>query len=100
MQIMDLLAWSRLSQSLAGQKELMEIIKHHAELSKSFDPSNPEDVDRSIYCSLHCVPYLCSAIPSTPFVSYLCEQVSWHACFFTIGTYLKKCLLTLKLCIV
>ncbi|KAI5732925.1 hypothetical protein M8J76_005710 [Diaphorina citri] len=75
MQIMDLLAWSRLSQSLAGQKELMEIIKHHAELSKSFDPSNPEDVDRSIYCSLHCVPYLCSAIPSTPFVSYLCEQV-------------------------
>uniref|UniRef100_A0A8D9AQI4 Apoptosis inhibitor 5 n=1 Tax=Cacopsylla melanoneura TaxID=428564 RepID=A0A8D9AQI4_9HEMI len=75
MQIMDLLAWSRLSQSLAGQKELVEIIKHHAELSKSFDPTNPEDVDRSIFCSLHCVPYLCSAIPSTPFVSFLCEQV-------------------------
>lgn len=75
MQIMDLLAWSRLSQSLAGQKELMEIIKQHAELTKPFDPASPEDVDRAIFCSLHCVPYLCSAIPSTPFVSYLCEQV-------------------------
>lgn len=75
MQVMDLLAWSRLSQSLAGQKELVEIVKHHAELGKTFDPSNPEDVDRVIFCSLHCVPYLCSAIPSTPFVSYICEQV-------------------------
>lgn len=74
--IMDLLAWSRLSQSLAGQKELMEIVKQHAELSKPFDPENPEDVDRTIFCSLHAVPYLCSAIPSTPFVSYLCDQVS------------------------
>lgn len=73
--IMDLLAWSRLSQSLAGQKELMEIVKQHAELSKPFDPENPEDVDRTIFCSLHAVPYLCSAIPSTPFVSYLCDQV-------------------------
>ncbi|XP_063227604.1 apoptosis inhibitor 5 [Bacillus rossius redtenbacheri] len=75
-QLMDLLAWTRLSHSVSGQQELVGIVAEQAELTREFDPAHDQDcVDKLIQCFSLALPYFSSQVDSSRFVSYMCDQV-------------------------
>ncbi|XP_047003170.1 apoptosis inhibitor 5 [Schistocerca americana] len=76
--IMELLGWSRLSQTVSGQQELVDLVAEQADIGQPFDPHDPEIenvVDRLIQCVRHALPYFSSQVDSSKFVTYFCEQV-------------------------
>ncbi|XP_075235301.1 apoptosis inhibitor cassowary [Lycorma delicatula] len=73
--LMDLLAWTRLGQSTAGQKEIVEIVAEQAELESEFIPTDEDHVDRLIHSVRHALPYFSAHIDSVKFVTYMCQQV-------------------------
>nr|CAD7577920.1 unnamed protein product [Timema californicum] len=103
-QLLELLSWTRLGQTVAGQQELVDMIAEQADLNQDFEPQSPdnENVDRLLHCFKLALPYFSvstflacfsvstflacfsvstilacfsSQVNSTRFVSYVCEQV-------------------------
>lgn len=59
---MDLLSWTRLGHSVAGQKEIVEIVAEQAELDSEFNPTDEDHVDRLIHSIRHALPYFSVSI--------------------------------------
>ncbi|XP_039294659.1 apoptosis inhibitor 5 [Nilaparvata lugens] len=73
--LMEVLVWTRLGQSPAGHRELVEIVAEQALGEPDFDPSDDEHVDRLVHSAKHALPYFSSQIDSSKFVVYMCELV-------------------------
>ncbi|XP_063989229.1 apoptosis inhibitor 5 [Diachasmimorpha longicaudata] len=76
--IMDVLSWTRLGSTVAGQQELVDITVEQAELSVPFKHSSIEQLDRLIQCIKHALPHFSAQINSSKYVSYICIQVLPH----------------------
>jgi hypothetical protein len=57
--LMELLGWTRLSHTVSGQQDLVDIVAEQAEINQNFDPKDIENdnVDRLIQCVKHALPY-------------------------------------------
>lgn len=55
--LMDLLGWTRLSRSVTGQKEMVDIVADQMDLNQEFNASDEDQVDRLIYGLRHALPY-------------------------------------------
>lgn len=73
--LMDLLGWTRLSKSVSGQKEMVDIVADQMDLNQEFNPRDEDQVDRLIYGLRHALPYFSTQVDSSKFVIYMCEQV-------------------------
>ncbi|CAG2056907.1 unnamed protein product [Timema podura] len=58
-QLLELLSWTRLGQTVAGQQELVDMIAEQADLNQDFEPQSPdnENVDRLLHCFKLALPY-------------------------------------------
>ncbi|KAG1652481.1 Apoptosis inhibitor 5 [Nymphon striatum] len=72
---MSILTQLKVCNSLAGHQALLEIVIEQAELNKSFDPKDPDCVDKLIQCMKQVIPFLSIYSPSTKFVVYIIQQV-------------------------
>ena len=54
---MDLLGWTRLSKSVSGQKDLVDIVADQIDLNQEFNASDEDQVDRLIYGLRHALPF-------------------------------------------
>uniref|UniRef100_A0A1B6KHU5 Apoptosis inhibitor 5/fibroblast growth factor 2-interacting factor 2 n=1 Tax=Graphocephala atropunctata TaxID=36148 RepID=A0A1B6KHU5_9HEMI len=73
--MMDLLGGTHLAKSVAGQKELVEIVAEQVELSQPYNPADEEQADKLIHGLKRALPFFSSQVDSQKFVVYLCEQV-------------------------
>lgn len=76
--IMEILGWTKLSSTLSGQQELIDITIEQAELSVPFKYTNIEQWVRLIQCIKHALPYYSAQIDSSKYVSYICMQILPH----------------------
>ncbi|XP_034937056.1 apoptosis inhibitor 5 [Chelonus insularis] len=81
--IMEMLAWTRLGSTLAGQRELIEMTIEQAELSIPFKHDNLEQWDKLVQCIKHALPHFSAQIDSSRYVSYICMQVLPHLSLIT-----------------
>ncbi|XP_074108268.1 apoptosis inhibitor cassowary [Cotesia typhae] len=79
--IMDILGWTRLGSTVAGQQELIEITIEQAELSVPFKHNNVEQWDKLVHCIKHALPHFNAQTDSSRYVSYICMQVLPHLSF-------------------
>nr|CAD7266999.1 unnamed protein product [Timema shepardi] len=58
-QLLELLSWTRLGQTVAGQQELVDMIAEQADLNQDFEPQSPdnENMDRLLHCFKLALPY-------------------------------------------
>nr|CAD7455025.1 unnamed protein product [Timema tahoe] len=58
-QLLELLSWTRLGQTVAGQQELVDMIAEQADLNQDFEPQSAdnENVDRLLHCFKLALPY-------------------------------------------
>ena len=61
---MDILGWSRLGHTVAGQQELVSLVAEQAGLSLDFNPKSAdnENVERLVQCVKHALPYFSVSI--------------------------------------
>lgn len=55
--IMEVLAWTRLGSTVAGQQELIDITIEQAELAVPFKHTNVEQWNRLVQCIKHALPF-------------------------------------------
>lgn len=55
--IMEILAWTRLGSTVAGQQELVDITVEQAELTVPFKHTNVEQWNRLVQCIKHALPF-------------------------------------------
>lgn len=55
--IMDILGWTKLGSTVAGQQELIEITIEQAELGVPFKHNNVEQWDKLVQCIKHALPH-------------------------------------------
>lgn len=53
----------------------MELVAEQADLEQTFNPSDPDCVDRLLQCTRQAVPLFSKNVHSTKFVTYFCEHV-------------------------
>ncbi|KAJ8976700.1 hypothetical protein NQ317_005918 [Molorchus minor] len=77
--VMPYLTASKLSKTLAGQKELTDLVADRAEIDRDFDPLEDGTTDRIIMC-VECILPIFSAknVESTKFLIYYCDQILPH----------------------
>ncbi|XP_071490244.1 apoptosis inhibitor 5-like [Diadema antillarum] len=72
---MKLLTGLTSMQTLQGRKQLLELVTEQADLTSEFQHSDPDCVDRLMQCVRQAMPFFSKNVPSTQFVSYICEHV-------------------------
>nr|CAD7427285.1 unnamed protein product [Timema monikensis] len=92
-QLLELLSWTRLGQTVAGQQELVDMIAEQADLNQDFEPQSPdnENVDRLLHCFKLALPYFSvSTILACFSVSTIlaCFSVSTILTCFSVSTSL------------
>uniref|UniRef100_A0A1B6EI71 Apoptosis inhibitor 5/fibroblast growth factor 2-interacting factor 2 n=1 Tax=Cuerna arida TaxID=1464854 RepID=A0A1B6EI71_9HEMI len=73
--MMDLLGGTHLAKTVAGQKDLIEIVAEQVELSQPYNPADEEQTDKLVHGLKRALPFFSSQVDSQKFVVYLCEQV-------------------------
>merc|ERR1719285_841099 len=78
--LMAILNMTYLPKSTAGQTEMATMVTTMADLdmSKDFDYSSAEAMDRLLQCATHALPYFSASVPSTAFAEYLICKVLPH----------------------
>nr|CAD7414138.1 unnamed protein product [Timema poppensis] len=81
-QLLELLSWTRLGQTVAGQQELVDMIAEQADLNQDFEPQSPdnENVDRLLHCFKLALPYFS--------VSTFLACFSLALPYFSVSTFL------------
>ncbi|ELK33181.1 Propionyl-CoA carboxylase beta chain, mitochondrial [Myotis davidii] len=59
----------------SGRQPLVELVAEQADLEQTFNPSDPDCVDRLLQCTRQAVPLFSKNVHSTRFVTDFCEQV-------------------------
>ncbi|KAJ8952433.1 hypothetical protein NQ318_014525 [Aromia moschata] len=80
---MPYLTASKLSKTIAGQKELVDLVADRAEIDRDFDPLEEAATDRIIMCVECVLPIFNANVESTKFLIYYCDQILPH--WDTIG---------------
>uniref|UniRef100_G1Q242 Apoptosis inhibitor 5 n=1 Tax=Myotis lucifugus TaxID=59463 RepID=G1Q242_MYOLU len=62
-------------QTVSGRQQLVELVAEQADLEQTFNPSDPDCVDRLLKCTRQAVPLFSKNLHSTRFVTDFCEQV-------------------------
>ncbi|XP_004369869.1 apoptosis inhibitor 5 isoform X1 [Trichechus manatus latirostris] len=72
---MKILSGLKSLQTVSGRQQLVELVAEQADLEQTFNPSDPDCVDRLLQCTRQAVPLFSKNVHSTRFVTYFCEQV-------------------------
>ncbi|KAM9663659.1 LOW QUALITY PROTEIN: apoptosis inhibitor 5-like [Trichechus inunguis] len=72
---MKLLSGLKSLQTASGRQQLVELVAKQADLEQTFNPLDPNRVDRVLQCTRQVVPLFSKNVHSTRFVTYFCEQV-------------------------
>ncbi|XP_023614890.1 apoptosis inhibitor 5-like isoform X2 [Myotis lucifugus] len=72
---MKILSGLKSLQTVSGRQQLVELVAEQADLEQTFNPSDPDCVDRLLQCTWQAVPLFSKNVHSTRFVTYFCEQV-------------------------
>uniref|UniRef100_T1IZZ3 Nitric oxide synthase-interacting protein zinc-finger domain-containing protein n=1 Tax=Strigamia maritima TaxID=126957 RepID=T1IZZ3_STRMM len=72
---MNMMGNLKISRTVSGQQQIVQIIEDICELERDFVADDSETVDRFVQCVRHVLPYFSSQISSTKFVNYLCGKV-------------------------
>ncbi|KAM9248574.1 LOW QUALITY PROTEIN: apoptosis inhibitor 5-like [Dugong dugon] len=72
---MKLLSGLKSLQTVSGRQQLVELVAEQADLEQTFNPSDPDCVDRLLQCTRQAVPLFSKNVHATRFVTYFCEQV-------------------------
>jgi len=103
--LMAILNMTYLPKSTAGQTEMATMVTTMADLdmSKEFDYSSAEAMDRLLQCATHALPYFSASVPSTAFAEYLICKVLPH--YYQLSdipgadTKTALCKLTAEMCL-
>lgn len=85
---MAILGQTKLSTTVTGHAELVNLAVEQAELNVDVDAVTLDDeiVERFTQCATQALPYFCSQVESTPFVKFLCEKLFPLSTWNLIGT--------------
>ncbi|KAF1491651.1 UNVERIFIED_CONTAM: Apoptosis inhibitor 5, partial [Eudyptes robustus] len=72
---MKILSGLKSLQTVSGRQQLVELVAEQADLEQTFNPSDPDCVDRLLQCTRQAVPLFSKNVHSTKFVTYFCEHV-------------------------
>ncbi|KAG8125965.1 hypothetical protein E2320_021073 [Naja naja] len=72
---MKILSGLKSLQTVSGRQQLVELVAEQADLEQTFNPSDPDCVDRLLQCTRQAVPLFSKNVHSTRFVTYFCEHV-------------------------
>lgn len=72
---MKLLSGMTSMQTLQGRKQLLDLVTEQADLSSEFQHTDPDCIDRLMQCVRQAMPFFSKNVPSTQFISYICEHV-------------------------
>ncbi|XP_023013648.1 apoptosis inhibitor cassowary [Leptinotarsa decemlineata] len=78
--VLPFLASSKLTKTIAGQQELVNLIAERAEIDKDFDPldEGSQNADKIMMCVEHALPFFSANVESTRFVKFYCDQILGH----------------------
>ncbi|KAG5888038.1 hypothetical protein JTB14_027832 [Gonioctena quinquepunctata] len=78
--VMPFLVSSKLTKTIAGQQELVNLVADRAEIDKDFDPHDEgsQNADRIIMCVEYILPIFSANIESTKFLKFYCDQILSH----------------------
>ncbi|XP_042671037.1 apoptosis inhibitor 5 [Centrocercus urophasianus] len=72
---MKILSGLKSLQTVSGRQQLVELVAEQADLEQTFNPADPDCVDRLLQCTRQAVPLFSKNVHSTKFVTYFCEHV-------------------------
>uniref|UniRef100_A0A8C3B434 Apoptosis inhibitor 5 n=1 Tax=Cairina moschata TaxID=8855 RepID=A0A8C3B434_CAIMO len=72
---MKILSGLKSLQTVSGRQQLVELVAEQADLEQTFNPTDPDCVDRLLQCTRQAVPLFSKNVHSTKFVTYFCEHV-------------------------
>ncbi|CAH1969702.1 unnamed protein product [Acanthoscelides obtectus] len=83
---MPYLTASKLTKTIAGQQELVNLVDEKAEIDGSFDPleENGQNVNRVMMCVDFALPLFNANVESTKFTKFYCDQILPN--YYAIGT--------------
>ncbi|KAM3968009.1 apoptosis inhibitor 5-like [Aphomia sociella] len=78
--VMEILTWTKLGKTLAGKKELVEIVAALSLSSDDWHPKDPLCINRIIQCCQHALYLFTVQMDSNQFVNFFCKHVlrSWN----------------------
>jgi len=73
--IMAILGQCKISETVTGQQQLVDLVAEQCHLLQEFNAADQEHLDRIIICIKHALPYFSTQVKSTAFVVYICDQI-------------------------
>jgi len=73
--IMAILGQCKISETVTGQQQLVDLVAQQCHLLEEFNAADQEHFDRIIICIKHALPYFSTQVKSTAFVAYICDQI-------------------------
>lgn len=72
---MKILSGLKTMQTVSGRQQLVELVTDQADLEQTFNPADPDCVDKLLQCTRQAVTLFSKNVHSTKFVTCFCEHV-------------------------